>query len=194
MAVHCQTDEKTKAIGMSHQLGPFCFGLTSSRGVYCLPYRYIFENKHILSQIGVQRTFKINNSILLDSYLNPAWHFWLSTRFSCCHKNLNSVLCTEQTISLYHILEVTLQPIEEPRFMLLKIDFVTCQSMTYVISQGGLQNGALTEQFSDMKSVDLGPKLGTQITPQGRIFWTRIFYNLKEIHIKIYLMRGQTLL
>ena len=26
------------------------------------------------------------NSILLHSGLNPAWHFWLSTRFSCCLK------------------------------------------------------------------------------------------------------------
>ena len=29
---------------------------------------------------------KIKNSILLHSGLNPAWHFWLSTRFSCCLK------------------------------------------------------------------------------------------------------------
>ena len=27
-----------------------------------------------------------NNRILLHSGLNPAWHFWLSTRFSCCLK------------------------------------------------------------------------------------------------------------
>ena len=27
-----------------------------------------------------------NNSILLHSGLNPAWHFWLLTRFSCCLK------------------------------------------------------------------------------------------------------------
>jgi len=27
-----------------------------------------------------------DNSILLHSGLNPAWHFWLSTRFSCCLK------------------------------------------------------------------------------------------------------------
>ena len=27
-----------------------------------------------------------NSSILLHSGLNPAWHFWLSTRFSCCLK------------------------------------------------------------------------------------------------------------
>ena len=26
------------------------------------------------------------NGILLHSGLNPAWHFWLSTRFSCCLK------------------------------------------------------------------------------------------------------------
>ena len=26
------------------------------------------------------------NSILLHSGLNPAWHFWLSTRLSCCLK------------------------------------------------------------------------------------------------------------
>ena len=29
---------------------------------------------------------QIHNSILLHSGLNPAWHFWLSTRFSCCLK------------------------------------------------------------------------------------------------------------
>ena len=29
---------------------------------------------------------KSRNSILLHSGLNPAWHFWLSTRFSCCLK------------------------------------------------------------------------------------------------------------
>ena len=28
----------------------------------------------------------MNSSILLHSGLNPAWHFWLSTRFSCCLK------------------------------------------------------------------------------------------------------------
>ena len=28
----------------------------------------------------------IRNGILLHSGLNPAWHFWLSTRFSCCLK------------------------------------------------------------------------------------------------------------
>ena len=31
-------------------------------------------------------TWKRNNSILLHGGLNPAWHFWLSTRFSCCLK------------------------------------------------------------------------------------------------------------
>ena len=30
--------------------------------------------------------FLQRNSILLHSGLNPAWHFWLSTRFSCCLK------------------------------------------------------------------------------------------------------------
>ena len=28
----------------------------------------------------------LHNSILLQSGLNPAWYFWLSTRFSCCLK------------------------------------------------------------------------------------------------------------
>ena len=28
----------------------------------------------------------LKNSILLHSGLYPAWHFWLSTRFSCCLK------------------------------------------------------------------------------------------------------------
>ena len=35
------------------------------------------------------------------------------------------------------------------------------------ISQGGLQNGALTEQFSDLKSLDIGTKIGDpEYTPQ----------------------------
>ena len=38
-----------------------------------------------------------------------------------------------------------------------------------------------------------GVELGTQITTRGRIFWTTIFYHQK-IQVKIYLMRGQTLL
>ena len=38
-----------------------------------------------------------------------------------------------------------------------------------------------------------GLELGTQITPRGWIFWTIIFYHQK-IQVKIYLMRGQTLL
>ena len=29
---------------------------------------------------------QFRSSILLHSGLNPAWHFWLSTRFSCCLK------------------------------------------------------------------------------------------------------------
>jgi hypothetical protein len=33
--------------------------------------------------------------------------------------------------------------------------------------------------------------VGTQITPQGWIFWTTIFYHQK-IQVKSYLMRGQT--
>ena len=36
-------------------------------------------------------TNMMGNSILLHSSLNPAWHFWLSTRFSCCLK-MKSVL------------------------------------------------------------------------------------------------------
>ena len=42
---------------------------------------YLFLLKvlmHVMSLIGI--------SILLHSGLNPAWHFWLSTRFSCCLK------------------------------------------------------------------------------------------------------------
>ena len=39
------------------------------------------------SNLGFRCTeLKWNNSILLHSGLNPAWHFWLSTRFSCCLK------------------------------------------------------------------------------------------------------------
>ena len=36
--------------------------------------------------LSVLNKTKVNNSILLHSGLNPAWHFWLSTRFSCCLK------------------------------------------------------------------------------------------------------------
>ena len=36
--------------------------------------------------IKVLRWALFMNSILLQSSLNPAWHFWLSTRFSCCLK------------------------------------------------------------------------------------------------------------
>ena len=35
---------------------------------------------------GARRGYLLRNSILLHSGLNPAWHFWLSTRFSCCLK------------------------------------------------------------------------------------------------------------
>ena len=39
------------------------------------------------TKIGHNHKIKcIKNSILLHSGLNPAWHFWLSTRFSCCLK------------------------------------------------------------------------------------------------------------
>ena len=41
------------------------------------------------------------------------------------------------------------------------------------------------------ESSNLGLILGTQITPQGQIFWTIIF-NHQKIQVKIYLMRGQT--
>ena len=38
-------------------------------------------------QLGIlELAWAFSNSILLHSGLNPAWHFWLSTRFSCCLK------------------------------------------------------------------------------------------------------------
>ena len=51
---------------------------------YCRNQRSnkIFTHK----SISMQRAVHSSNSILLHSGLNPAWHFWLSTRFSCCLK------------------------------------------------------------------------------------------------------------
>ena len=48
----------------------------------------ILQLKFIISELQLFQFFKIkdHNSILLHSGLNPAWHFWLSTRFSCCLK------------------------------------------------------------------------------------------------------------
>ena len=44
-------------------------------------------------------------SILLPSGLNPAWHFWLSTRFSCClkMKSIENILgyIQEQFLKLF---------------------------------------------------------------------------------------------
>ena len=34
--------------------------------------------------------------------------------------------------------------------------------------------------FKPVSNLTIEPKLGTQITPQGWIFWTVIFYNLKK--------------
>ena len=56
-----------------------------------------WENIHFYATTGKEATplasspfhqclYLSNNSILLHSGLNPAWHFWLSTRFSCCLK------------------------------------------------------------------------------------------------------------
>ena len=57
-----------------------------------------FEFQHLILKQIIQRLsilidkkswIKVGqwiNSILLHSGLNPAWHFWLSTRFSCCLK------------------------------------------------------------------------------------------------------------
>merc|ERR1711894_725262 len=38
------------------------------------------------SESAILKKKSIRNSILLHSGLNPARHFWLSTRFSCCLK------------------------------------------------------------------------------------------------------------
>ena len=54
-----------------------------------------YQRSKILCQIKVRKSLKEilvssnapkKNSILLHSGLNPAQHFWLSTRFSCCLK------------------------------------------------------------------------------------------------------------
>ena len=51
-----------------------------------IPYSYLSFNSSMTYISLSQSVLKQGNSILLHSGLNPAWHFWLSTRFSCCLK------------------------------------------------------------------------------------------------------------
>jgi hypothetical protein len=54
-------------------------------------------------------------------------------------------------------------------------------------------DGQNTQLFFFEKNSTGGGKKARHITPRGWIVWTIIFYNPIKIHIKIYLMRGQTL-
>ena len=51
-------------------------------------------------------------------------------------------------------------------------------SPTLRMERGGLQNGALTEHFSDLKSLDLGVKIRDPNYTPGVDFWTMIICNL----------------
>ena len=45
------------------------------------------DENHVISTKWTKiLAYNVFNSILLHSGLNPAWHFWMSTRFSCCLK------------------------------------------------------------------------------------------------------------
>ena len=50
-----------------------------------------------------------------------------------------------------------------------------------------------TEQFSDLKSLDIRAKIGDPNYTPGVDFLDHDILQSKKIHIKIYLMRGQTL-
>ena len=55
------------------------------------------------------KNLKLTLSILLHSGLNPAWHFWLSTRFSCCLKikSVENILgYIREAVSLKKIFEI----------------------------------------------------------------------------------------
>ena len=51
-------------------------------------------------------------SILLDSGLNPAWHFWLSTIFSCCLKMKSVENILGYFLEQFKIFSRGLQPLE----------------------------------------------------------------------------------
>ena len=55
--------------------------------VTLLWHKNVRENVQLIQGFSLA-SFRIflGNSILLHSGLNPAWHFWLSTKFSCCLK------------------------------------------------------------------------------------------------------------
>ena len=61
--------------------------------IWAYSFMKFAQNNHPTHLFGPTRLFGTweyetfnNNGILLPSGLNPAWHFWLSTRFSCCLK------------------------------------------------------------------------------------------------------------
>ena len=72
-----------------------------------------------------------------------------------------------------------LNPEVQPKFLWLATDFLIDGRRIGCLEGPRITTGGL--------------ELGTQITPWGWIFWTIIFYHQK-IQVKIYLMRGQTLL
>jgi hypothetical protein len=66
----------------------FCYRpLTWGNLCHVISIIYSFFFASTLASIWLCNWFKIssiNNSILMHSSLNLVWHFWLSTRFSCC--------------------------------------------------------------------------------------------------------------
>ena len=71
-------------------------------------------------------------------------------------------------------------------------EITSCSAFAYVhvVMDIFILDSYVVILFSD-KWTSWGLFVGTQITPQGWIFWTIIFYHQK-IQVKSYLMRGQT--
>ena len=61
------------------------YGIKSKIKLVKIEMVFCFENCFEYILLG-QNIFWNRISILLHSGLNPAWHLWLSTRFSCCLK------------------------------------------------------------------------------------------------------------
>ena len=92
----CQRRGHSFISQFSHQLGQWnvwCrIGYPSQSSKYYVEWRtgpnwIYFFGQNGYPNAGRSSCFiKAWNSILLHSGLNPAWYFWLSTRFSCCLK------------------------------------------------------------------------------------------------------------
>ena len=91
-----QTSDNKKNLGKKW-VKKFQFSSVSARKLKCparlgsarhLPSsaRLEPENSSSGSSLADSNICHHNNGIFLHSSLNPVWHFWLSTRFSCCLK------------------------------------------------------------------------------------------------------------